>query len=136
MLQKTIAPLLIGAVMLFTLVPSKAFAQSQSQPQVAESRQALSDAQVKPKPDLKTVFAKEMVSVKDRTLTAADYKRIEKNRQQQEARHATGNGLSKREKVGLIVFAVAMVAIITALLIHGIEDSPSCFDDPGHPDCV
>lgn len=136
MLKKTIAPLLTGTVMLFTLVPSKAFAQTPAQPQVAESRQALSDAQVKPKPDLKAVFAKEMANVKTSTLTATDYKRIEKRRQQHEARQATGNALSKREKIGLVVLIVAIVAITTALLIRGIEDSPSCFDDPGHPDCV
>ena len=135
MLKKTIAPLLIVTVMLFTLVPSKAFAQTMAQPKAAESEHTLSEAQVKPKTDLKAVFVKEMANVKTRTLTAADYKLIEKKRQAQASQQTTGNSLTKREKIGLIVFIVAMVAITTALLIRGINTEPNCFEDIFNPAC-
>jgi hypothetical protein len=131
MLKKTIAPLLIVTVMLFTLEPSKVFAQTLSQPKAAESEHTLSNAQVKPKPDLKAVFATEIMNAKNRTPTAADYKLIAKKQQQQ----APGNSLTKREKIGLIVFIVAMVAITTALLIRGINTSPNCFEDIFNPEC-
>lgn len=136
MLRKTIAPLLIGTVMLFTLGPSKGFAQTPAQPKVAESHYTLSDAQVKPKPDLKAVFAKEMVTVKARTLTATDYERIEKNQQDDASKQAAKKGLTKKEKIGLVVFIGVMTAFTIAVLIRGINTSPSCVDDPFATNCI
>lgn len=75
MLKKTIAPLLIGSVMLFTVRPSKTFAQSPAQPKTAESEHIWIDTRVEPKLDLKAAFSKEMANVKARTLTVADFER-------------------------------------------------------------
>jgi hypothetical protein len=137
MLKKTIAPLLIGTVLLFTLVPSKAFAQTPAQPKAAASEHTLSNAQVKPQPELKAVFAREMANVKARTLTAADYKWIEKKRQEQESKQASKGGMTKGEKIGLVVFIVGTTVLVALLLIHGIDDSaPTCFDDPSNPLCI
>ncbi|HEX8492357.1 MAG TPA: hypothetical protein VF658_05910 [Pyrinomonadaceae bacterium] len=130
MLKKTIAPLLIVTVMLFTLELSKVFAQTPAQPKAAESEHTLNNAPLKPQPDLKAVFATEIMNAKNRTPTAADYKLMAKKQQQ-----ATGNSLTKREKIGLIVFIVAMVAITTALLIRGINTEPNCFEDIFNPEC-
>lgn len=135
MLKKTIAPLLLGTVMLFT-VPSKALSQTLSQPKAAESAHALREAQVKPKADLKTAFAKERANIHARTLTAGDYERIEKQRQDDEAQKATKKGWTKAEKIGLVVFIGVMTAVTIAVLIRGIHIDPSCVEDPYAANCT
>lgn len=137
MLKKTVVPLLIGSVMLLTLGPSKTFAQTPAQPKAAESEHSLSDPRVEPKSELKAVFAKELANVKARSLTAADYERIEKQRQAQASQQAAKKGWTKRDKIILVVFIVGMTALVTALVIHGIDTStPSCFDEPSNPLCI
>jgi hypothetical protein len=137
MLKKTIAPLLIGTVLLFAVVPAKAIAQTLAQAKAAESGHTLSDAQVRPKPDLKAVFAREMANVKARSLTASVYKQAQQDQQDQTTQQTPKKEVwSKREKVGLIVFIGIMLVVTTALVIHGISTEPSCFDQPGNPNCV
>lgn len=137
MLKKIIAPLLIGTTMLFTLGPSKTFAQTPSQPKAVEGEHTLSDMQVKPETDLKAGFARELANVKNRTLTAADYERIEKKRQAQASQQTPKKGWSKRDKIFLAAFIIGTTALVTALLIHGIDTSvPTCFDEPSNPNCI
>lgn len=136
MLKKTITPLLIGAVMLFMVVPSRVLAQTLAQAKAGQSEITLSDAQVKPKPGLKAVFSEEIAKAKARTLTSADYKLLAQAQQDDQASQQKKSGWSKREKVGLIVFIGIMLVVTTALLIHGISTEPSCFDEPSNPTCV
>ena len=132
MLKKTIVPLLIGSVILFTLGPSKTFAQSPAQPKSAASEHNLIDTRVEPKPDLKAAFSKEMANVKARTLTVADYERIEKQQQAQASRI----GWTRGEKIGLVVIIGVVTAFTIAVLIRGINTTPSCVDDPFATNCT
>ena len=132
MLKELIAPLFVSTIMLLALVPSKALAQAKA----AESDPTLSSVQVKPRLDLKAAFAKEIAEAKARTLTAADYRRIEKERQDQQSQQASKQGLTKREKIGLIVGGLVIVAVTVVLLIEGIaDDPPFCFEAPDDPYC-
>jgi hypothetical protein len=135
LLKKIVAPLLIGTVMLLTLVPSKAFSQAPSQPQAADSAHALSERQLKAKPDLKAVFAKEMANIQARTLTAEDYERLEKKRQDDASKQATKKGWTRGEKIGLVVFIGVMTAFTIAVLIRGINTEPNCVEDPFALNC-
>lgn len=136
MLKKTIAPLLIGSVMLCTLGPSKTFAQTPVQPKAAENEHSWIDTRVAPKPDLKAVFSKEMANVKARTLTAADYVRIEKQQQTQASQQASKKGWTKREKIGLVVIIGVVTAFTIAVLIRGINTTPTCVEDPFAFNCT
>jgi hypothetical protein len=135
MLKKTIAPLLIGTVMLFT-VPLQALGQTLSQARAAESGHAWREAQLKPKPDLKAVFAKETANIQARTLTAGDYERLEKQRQDDASQKAAKRSWSKAEKIGLVVFIGVMTAFTIAVLIKGINTEPTCVEDPFAPNCT
>ena len=135
MLRKSIAPSLIGTVMLFT-VPAKAFSQTLPKPQAADSAHVLSEAQIKTKSDLKAAFAKERANFQARTLTAGDYERIEKQRQDDESQKAAKKGWTKAEKIGLVVFIGVMTAFTIAVLIRGINTEPSCVEDPFAANCT
>jgi hypothetical protein len=136
MLKKTIAPLLVGAVLLFTVVPSKALAQAVARPEAAEGEQALSVAQVGQKPELKAAFTRVMSDADAHSLTAADYARIEKERRDQQSKQASRQGWTKREKIGLIVGGLVVLAVVVGLLIEGVADEPPfCFEAPENPDC-
>ena len=136
MLKKTIVPLLIGSVMLFTLGPSKTFAQTPAQPKAAESEDSLIDRRVEPKPDLKAVFSNEIANVKVRTLKAADYERIEKQQQAQASQQASKKGWTRGEKIGLVVIIGVVTAFTIAVLIRGINTTPSCVEDPFATNCT
>ena len=135
MLKKTISPLLITTLLLFTLAPSKAFSQTRSQPNAAESVHALGEKNVKAKPDLKAAFAREMANIRVRTLTAGDYERLEKKRQDDASKQATKKGWTKGEKIGLVVFIGVMTAFTIAVLIRGINTEPNCVEDPFAVNC-
>lgn len=123
--------------MLFAVVPSKAIAQTLNQPKTAENEQTPSEAQVKSKADLKAIFAKEITKVKTHTLTAADYEKIEKVKQAQVAQQGSKKGWNKKDKIILVVFIAGLTALITALLIHGIDNSaPDCINDPSNLLCT
>jgi hypothetical protein len=128
MFRKTAAPLLVCASLLFNFAPPKAVAQTS-----ARSRQpAEGVTQATPKPDLKAAFGEGVASAKLRTPTAAEYMRLDAARQQQAAK----SGLSKNDKILLVVFAVSMTVLIIALVKHGIEPSTSCSEDPSDPFCT
>lgn len=135
MLKKTIAPLLIGTVILFT-VPSQALSQTLSQPKAAEGAHVFSEAQGNPKSDLKAAFAKERANIQARTLTAGDYERIEKQRQDDASQKAAKKGWTKAEKIGLVVFIGVMTAVTIAVLIKGINIEPNCLEDPYAANCT
>lgn len=136
MLKKTIAPLLIGTVMLFTLPPSKALSQTLSPPKAVESDHGLSEWPTKPSPDLKAAFTKEMANIQARSLTADDYERLENKRQNAASQRANKRHWTRAEKIGLVVFIGVMTAFTVAVLIRGINTETSCMDDPFAPNCT
>jgi hypothetical protein len=131
MLSKKFTSLLVGAAILLTLMPSKAFGQTLTQAQTAESTQTLGGTLVSPKPGLKAVFAREIADAKARASAALDYRQID-----QASRQRAKTSWTKREKIGFIVLIGVLLVVTTALLVHGINTSPSCADDPTHPDCI
>ena len=134
MLKKSIARLLICAVMLLTLGPSKVYSQTLSQPKAAESERALSSAQVKTRTGLKMIFAKELLKARASASSSVDYKRYAEQQQQPQG---SKGGWSKKDKIFLAVFIVGMTALVTVLLIHGIDtSSPTCLDEPSNPNCI
>lgn len=136
MLRKIIAPLLIGAVMLLAL-PSKALGQTLARHKAADKEHALSVGPVRPESNLRAAFAEELAGVKTRDLTAADYRRIKKAQDDQQTQQAQKKGWTKGEKIGLAVFIVGMAVLIGVLIKYGVDNPPpSCFDDPGAPDCI
>lgn len=128
MLRKTAATLSVCAGLLFNFAPPKALAQTPTRPQPA-----VAVTQATPKPDLKAAFDKEVASAKLHTPTPAEYRRLDAARQQQQT---TKSGLSKNDKIILVVFAVSMTVLIIALVKHGIEPSTSCSEDPSDPFCT
>jgi hypothetical protein len=136
MLKKAIGSLVIGSVMLFTLGPPKTFAQTPAQPKAARSEHSLIDPRVEAKPDLKAVFSREMANVKVRTFTAADYERIEKQKQAQASQQASRKGWTKGEKIGLVVIIGVVTAFTIAVLIRGINTTPTCVEDPFATNCI
>ena len=137
-LKGRLVPSLVVAAMLLALVPSQALAQTPAQAIAAQGGPALSGVRVKPVPDLRAAFVKEMADAKARTLTAGDYARIEKERRGWQSQRAPKQGWTKREKVGLIVGGLIILAVTVALLVEGIaDDPPFCFEEgaPEFPDC-
>lgn len=136
MLKRTIAPLLIGAVMLFAL-PSKALAQTVARHKAEVNEHALSVGPLRPESNLRAAFAEEMASMKTRNLTASDYRRIKKAQDDQQSQQAQKKGWTKGEKIGLVVFIVGMTVLIALLVKYGVDNPlPSCFDEPGAPECI
>ena len=132
MLKKKSVSLLLGAALLFTLVPSTAVAQTRAK--AVEGGHALNDAPVKPKADLKTVFAREIAGAKARA-SGLDYERPAQDQQDQTTQQKPKKGWSKREKVALILVIGAVLAVTTLLLIHGIDTGPNCLEDIFDPRC-
>lgn len=130
--KKRIAPLFVGAVLLFALAPSKALAQTRA----AEGGRAPTDAPARPKTDLKAAFAGELADVRARSSAAPDYRRIERQEQERQAKKASGHRWTKREKIGLIVGGLVILAVTVILLVEGIADEPPfCFEAPDDPYC-
>lgn len=127
MKMKTIASLLICALTLLTVTPSKAVAQREQNP---------GGVQAKPRPHLKSLFAEETANVKVGTLSAADIKRLEKERLDPQSTARPNSGFSKREKILAVVIVVAITAVAIVLVHNGVDPKPRCEDDPSAPGCI
>ena len=135
MLKEKFISLSVGAVMLLTVVPSKAVAQTLAQAKAVEGGHTLGSAPDRPRTDLKAVFAKEVARAKARA-SATNFQQTEKDQQDQTTQQKPKSKWTKGEKIGLIVFIGVMVAFTTAVLIRGINTETSCFEDPFAPNCV
>ena len=137
MLKRNVTSLLICAVMLLASLPSKAFAQTIAQPAPVGSEQGASNAQAKPKPDLRTVIAEVIAKGRVDTITEADIKRFERERlnPQNTAKHDAGYG--RKEKI--IVFALVAGLVVLAVILAvktGKGGHSFCDTDPTDPDCI
>lgn len=123
--------------MLLTVAPPTAFAQTIGQPLVEQREQNLNGVpQPKSKLDLKASFAKEIANVKAGALSAADLKRLEKERLESQATTQPKSGFSKQEKILAVVIVVAITAVAIVLVHNGVEPITRCEDDPSAPDCI
>jgi hypothetical protein len=133
---KSIACLLICAVTLLAVWPSKAFAQTQGYPALAPRGENRSGEPVKSKPHLKELFARELAKNKADALSVADIKRLERASLFPQSVPKTGSSFSKREAVLAVVVIVVIVGLAIVLAHNGVNPVVSCQDSPGTPDCV
>jgi len=119
MLKKQIASLLVCTVTLLTVSPTKASAQTLAQSSAAHTEPIFGAAPAIPKPALKTSLAGEIAKLKAHTLTAADARRIEKERQDPQSGPKAKEGWSRRDKIFLVVFIVGTAALVGLLIAKG-----------------
>jgi hypothetical protein len=135
--NKQIASLLICTVTLLGVVPSRAVAQTSGQSKLAISEQSLNDEQARPTPDLKAVFAEKMADIKAGSLAEANLKRIKKGEMYPQSGTKSNSGLSKKEKIFLVVFLVALTGLAIVAAVNRDENSPPiCADEPRDINCT
>ena len=133
---KSIAGLLICAVTLLAVWPSKAFAQTQGYTAIAPRGENPSGEPARSKPQLKELFAREMAKNKAGTLSVADLKRLEKESLFPQSAPRGSSGFSKRDAALAVVVLVVIVGLAIVLAHNGVNPVVSCEDSPGTPDCV
>ena len=116
MLEKHIAAFLTWTVVLLTVAPPHASAQALAKSSSGNSAQHLNAALALPKSDLKASLAKEIAKRKAHTLTEADARRIEKERQDPQSGPKAKEGWSGRDKIFLVVFIVGTAALVGLLI--------------------
>ena len=130
MLKKATS-LLICAVVLLTSAPAKAFAQTVAQ--AVDNGRGASDAQTKPKPDLKTAVAGLLAKSRADTEAPSDMKRFERERLQNTAK----GGMTRKEKILIYSIVAGMVVLAVVLGIKtGKGGHAFCDTDPTDPDCL
>lgn len=136
--MKATASLLMCAVTLLTVAPSKALAQTVGRPAaVAAGReQNLGGAPAKPKHELRALFAEEVARSKAGTLSAADRERLEKGWLEPQSTPKPNSGFSRRDAILVVVVVVAITALAVVLAHNGVDPKPRCEDEPGTPDCI
>jgi hypothetical protein len=132
---KKVTSLLICAVMLVVSAPAKALAQTKAQPAPASSRQGASDAQAKPKRDLKTAIAEVTAKSRFDTVTQADLKRLERERLSPQ--NTSKGGFTRKEKI--LVYSIVAGLVVLAVVL-GVKTGKGghafCDTDPTDPDCI
>jgi hypothetical protein len=131
---KAMAPLFICAVMLLTAAPSKALAQTLSQP--ARGEQTSGGATAKPKSDLKARFAAEVADAGAHMLSAEGMERLERERLRAQSTSKVKSGFAHRDVVLAVVIVVAIVGLAIVLAHNGVDPKPLCEDEPFTPGCV
>ncbi len=134
MLKKQIAFLLVCTVTLLSVAPPDTFAQSLAPPNYASSERDLSEVKVKSKTDMKTSIAEETAKIKAESLTT-DFKRLERQQQNPQPSPKPKGAFSKGDKILLFAFIVGTSAVVTLLLIKGINPRPLCEEVPNDPSC-
>ena len=136
MRMKKVASPLICAVMLLTVAPSKAFAQTlPAQP--AGIGQGAGDAQAKPKPGLRTALAGVMAKSRADAVTEADIKRLESERLNPRTYAKPQAGYTKKEKI--LVFSIVAGLVVLAVVLALTTEKGGhtfCDIDPADPDCI
>jgi hypothetical protein len=130
MLRK-VASWLICAAVLLASAPAKAFAQTTAQ----RSGQVASDAQAKPKPDLKMAVAEVLAKSRVDTLTQADLKRFERERLQNTTKDDGGFGRKEKILVYSIVAGLVVLAVVLGIKT-GKGGHVFCDSDPTDPECI
>ena len=130
---KKVTSLLICAVVLLASAPAKAFAQTIAQSAPEGSGQGASDAQAKPKPDLKTAIAEVLAKSRADTAAPSDMKRLERERLQNTAK----GEMTRKEKILIYSIVAGMVVLAVILGIKtGKGGHGFCDSDPTDPECI
>lgn len=133
---KSIACLLICAVTLLAVSPSKALAQLGSRPSAAPLGENPGGGPEKSKPSLKELFARGEARNKAVAMSEADLKRLEKERMFPQSAPKNSSNFSKRDAVLVVVVVVVIVGLALVLAHNGVDPVVRCDDAPGTPDCV
>jgi hypothetical protein len=124
---KKINALLICAVMLLMSAPSQSIAQT--------IEQRATDAQAKPRRDLKTAIAEVTAKSRANTVMPAGLKRFEREGPQNTTKNY--GGLTKKEKILIYSIVAGMVVLAVVLGIKtGKGGHAFCDTDPTDPDCL
>jgi hypothetical protein len=135
--MKQTASLLLCAVTLLAVAPSKAFAQTVSQPAVAVREQKSGGVQAKPRHELKAVFAEELAKHKADTVSAAESKRLAKGWLNPQTTPKHSSGFSKKDAFLVVLLIVVITGLAIVLVHNGVEGgSPTCSEDPSNPTCI
>lgn len=133
--MKSVASLLICAVVLLAVGSTKAFAQNVGRAAVAGREQRVTGAQAMPGHELKTVFAEELAKHKAGAASAADSKRLAKGwLHQSNPKHSSS--FSRKDAFLVVVLIVVIVGLAIVLEHNGVRSVVRCEDDPLAPDCV
>jgi len=132
MLKKFVSLSLIYAILLLSIFSAQVSAQ-QTQPNALKAEAVKTDTlkteQISPKTDVKQIFSKELQKSKtDTSVGEIDFKKLERI----EMKSAAKAKLSKSEKTWLVVFFVALAAIVVLVAIYG--KVPKCADVSCDPD--
>jgi hypothetical protein len=130
--MKAVASSLICAILLLTVAPSKAFAQTLGQPAPGERTSNVAGA--KPQRDLKARFAAEVASA--RADTSASEREVRLDRERLRPQSSPKSRFSNRDVVLAVVAVVVIVGLAIVLVHNGVNPSPSCDDEPLTPGCV
>ena len=128
--MKNITSLLISTAMLFTTMPSKAFAQTMAQKLAKDSEQSSHDAQAKS--DLRPAFDEVIAKAKSGVLMDAEFERLERGRLNVQPQP----GYSKRDKIIVIAIVAGLVVLGVVLAVKlGKGGRSICEDVPADPSC-
>ena len=131
---KTIASLFVCAVLLVTVAPARAFAQTLSHPAIAPAEQTSDGARAERKPDLKARFTEVIANAKADTLSAEGIKRLD--REKLPPQSTVKSGFSNKNVVLAVVVVVVIVGLAIVLAHNGVDPNVSCDVDPLAPNCV
>jgi hypothetical protein len=132
---KKVTSLLICAIVLLASAPAKAFAQTIAQPAPEGSGQSASDAQLKPKPDLRTAIAEVLAKSRVDTATQTDIKRFKRERLQNATKD--DGGFTRKEKILVYSIVTGLVVLAVVLAVKtGKGGHAFCDTDPTDPDCL
>jgi len=132
MLKRRLASALFCAALLLALAPSRALAQTQ---RAAPEARNLSAPLAETKPRLKALFSESKAKAKSSALTAADFKRFETARWQDDP-PPKKEKWSKSTKAIVIILVVVFVGVsVWAIANPGDDPPPDCFNDPSNILC-
>lgn len=130
MLKKFVSLTLIYTMFMLTSYSSQVFAQAQINGPKAGQTETEKTGPVSPKKDVKKVFKKELSKSKlEKEEAAVDFARIEKD---QYKKPQKGNGLTKKDKVLIVVLIVAVV--VGAIILWKYIKVPKCSQVECDPD--
>lgn len=127
MLKKIVSLTLIYTVFLLTGFSSQVFAQAKT---IAPKNEKAVTAKTETNEDVKKVFQKELSKSKlEKSEASVNFDKIEKDQYKQVQK---GNGLSQKEKVGIVLIIIA--AVVGAILLWKYIKVPKCSQVDCDPD--